>query len=108
MEKKLKKSWKKVEKKLKKSWKKVKKSWKKVEKKLRKVEKSYSRFGEKTNNLQECLPPRQTRPKRNASGFEKDLVPGTDWMSVKAQKRNLDSEKEVHGRGSNLPRFIKW
>ena len=68
----------------------------------------YSRFGEKTNNLQECLPPRQTRPKRNASGFEKDLVPGTDWMSVKAQKRNLDSEKEVHGRGSNLPRFIKW
>ena len=38
----------------------------------------YSRFGEKTNNLQECLPPRQTRPKRNASGFEKDLVPGTD------------------------------
>ena len=70
--------------------------------------KTYSRFGEKTNNLQECLPPRQTRPKRNASGFEKDLVPGTDWMSVKAQKRNLDSEKEVHGRGSNLPRFIKW
>ena len=57
----------------------------------------YSRFGEKTNNLQECLPPRQTRPKRNASGFEKDLVPGTDWMSVKAQKRNLDSEKEVPG-----------
>ena len=39
---------------------------------------TYSRFGEKTNNLQECLPPRQTRPKRNASGFEKDLVPGTD------------------------------
>ena len=60
----------------------------------------YSRFGEKTNNLQECLPPRQTRPKWNASGFEKDLVPGTDWMSVKAQKRNLDSEKEA--------RFIKW
>ena len=42
------------------------------------VAKMYSRFGEKTNNLQECLPPRQTRPKRNASGFEKDLVPGTD------------------------------
>ena len=38
----------------------------------------YSRFGEKTNNLQECLPPRQTRLKQNASGFEKDLVPGTD------------------------------